>query len=366
MSLDRLRQYVANGNVAAFLRVIRHCEGTADDDGYRRMFGGKLFDSWADHPRQAQTFKLSKGGTLTSTAAGAYQFLARTWDGLVKRYGFEDFTPATQDLAAVALIDGRKALLDLVRGDLDAAVEKCNREWASLPGSPYGQPTKTLAEVRKVYAANGGQLTPAGPRSMAQATTNVGKEQPVSPLILPLAGALIDVFAPVVKEKITKEMSRHADPSVASQVAENVLQVAQAVTGKDDPIEAVSAVKADADLRAEVERMAVDRIERMVPLLERIQAADQAAIATARAYNAAEPTMVNTKWLRLKFIHLLSLVFVTFAGWFVVWVWDTLTPELRGAVVTLMVIAGWNGVRDYWMGSSEGSAQKTAMLRGRE
>jgi hypothetical protein len=30
-------------NVQAFLRVIRAGEGTADDDGYRRQFGGKLF-----------------------------------------------------------------------------------------------------------------------------------------------------------------------------------------------------------------------------------------------------------------------------------------------------------------------------------
>jgi vitamin B12 transporter len=64
-----------------------------DDDGYRRMFGGKLFDSYADHPRQVQTFPLKKGGTLSSSAAGAYQFLSKTWDGLVRQYGFEIASP---------------------------------------------------------------------------------------------------------------------------------------------------------------------------------------------------------------------------------------------------------------------------------
>jgi hypothetical protein len=59
---------------------------------------------------------------------------------------------------------------------------------------------------------------------------------------------------------------------------------------------------------------------------------------------------------------LLSVFFVTFSGWFVTQNWALLTPELRGSVVMLMMIAGWNGVRDYHMGSSSGSDQKTEML----
>jgi muramidase (phage lysozyme) len=354
--LARLRQHLANGNVQAFLRVIRHCEGTADEAGYRRMFGGKLFDSWADHPRQAQTFALRKGGTLTSTAAGAYQFLARTWDGLVRQHGFEDFSPENQDLAAVALLDGRKALPDLVRGDLDAAVAKCAREWASLPGSPYGQPTKTMAEVRRVYAKHGGRLGPAGP-----------KEDPVvAPLLIPLAGALVDIFTPVVKDKISKEIGRHTKPETAEQIASGLIEVAKQVTGKQDPVEAVAAAKADPDVAEKIERAAVDQLASLLPLLERMHALDEAALASARAFNAAEPLMIDTPAVKLRFVHVLSIGFVAFAGWFVAAVWETLTPELRGAIVTLMVIAGWNGVRDYWMGSSEGSSRKTAMLAGKD
>ena len=32
-----------NRNVQAFLHMLRHGEGTSDPEGYRRMFGGKLF-----------------------------------------------------------------------------------------------------------------------------------------------------------------------------------------------------------------------------------------------------------------------------------------------------------------------------------
>lgn len=145
-------------NVNAFLWVIRNCEGTADPDGYRRLFGGKLFNSFADHPRDKQTFKLKKGGTLTSTAAGAYQILERTWDGLRKNHPgmFPDFSPSSQDLAAIALIRGRKALADVEEGRFDIALRKCALEWASLPGSPYGQPTKTLEFCKQIYEQHGG------------------------------------------------------------------------------------------------------------------------------------------------------------------------------------------------------------------
>lgn len=158
MSIHQLTAYLQDPNVRAFLAVVRYCEGTAGENGYRMMFGGKLFHSFLDHPRQVQTFKLRKGGVLSSSAAGAYQFLSRTWDGLVKQWGLPDFTPYSQDRGAVALLVGRKAIKDIIAGRIESAVRKCNKEWASLPGSPYGQPVKTIAEVIKVYTDNGGTI----------------------------------------------------------------------------------------------------------------------------------------------------------------------------------------------------------------
>lgn len=150
---------VAHPNVQALLRVIRRGEGTADPDGYRRMFGGKLFTSYADHPRTAQTYTLRNGGTLTSTAAGAYQFLARTWDETARAMGLKDFTPTSQDWGAVGRIAARGALEDVKAGRFDTAIEKIAREWASMPGSPYGQPVISLATARSTYASAGGTLT---------------------------------------------------------------------------------------------------------------------------------------------------------------------------------------------------------------
>ena len=89
----------SSGNLRAFLAVIRAGEGTADADGYRRHYGGSHFDSYADHPRKVIT-----AGRWTSSAAGAYQFLSRTWDECAKALALPDFSPASQDLAAVFLI----------------------------------------------------------------------------------------------------------------------------------------------------------------------------------------------------------------------------------------------------------------------
>lgn len=144
---------VANPNVQAFLRVIRAGEGTAGADGYNKLFGGSLFSSFADHPR-----KSIKASGYTSTAAGAYQFLVGVWDETRRIMGLTDFSPRSQDMAAVGRIAARGALADVENGNFATAVSKCAREWASLPGSPYGQPTISIARASAIYTANGGAL----------------------------------------------------------------------------------------------------------------------------------------------------------------------------------------------------------------
>lgn len=140
-----------NANVQAMLRVIRAGEGTADDAGYSRMFGGAQFGSFDDHPRQ----KVTKWG-YTSTAAGAYQLLSKVWDETRGLMGLRDFSPASQDLAAVGRIAARGALDDVVAGRFEVAIRKLNKEWASLPGSPYGQKTITMEAAKKIFLAYGG------------------------------------------------------------------------------------------------------------------------------------------------------------------------------------------------------------------
>jgi muramidase (phage lysozyme) len=228
-------------NVRAFLRVIRAGEGTADEDGYRRQFGGKLFDRMADHPRDAVTARL--GSTqITSTAAGAYQFLARTWDGLVRQHGFADFEPRTQDIAALALIDGRNALGDVLAGRVEQAIAKCNREWASLPGSPYGQPTRTLEQALAVYAEFGGARTQDQSQPV-QANITPPKEQtmPIPAIIGALLPSIIEMIPKL--GKLFGSGSEVAERNV--KAAELAVSIVQEATGARNAQEAAEMIKSD-------------------------------------------------------------------------------------------------------------------------
>lgn len=126
-------------NVRKFLMLITYTEGTDKfNNCYNVLFGYKTFEGFDKHPN----IKVPYGKTF-STAAGRYQLLYKTYLGLKMK----DFTPQSQDQAAIDLIKGRIAYADVLAGDWEAAINKCNKEWASLPNSPYGQPTHTMQDA---------------------------------------------------------------------------------------------------------------------------------------------------------------------------------------------------------------------------
>ena len=185
------------------------------------------------------------------------------------------------------------------------------------------------------------------------------QEKPMAPFLIAAIPALINALP-----EFAKIFNK---PDVAERNVEAVVKASEIVmqaTGAANVQEAVEKVQANPEIaEAANEALRMNRAE-LMDAIERLNRIEQANIQSARDYNAAEPLMVDTKWVKLKFIHILSLAFVAFSGVFVSVNWIDLTPELKGAVITLMIIAGWNGVRDYWMGSSSGSDRKTDMLRG--
>lgn len=151
---ERIAEALQNPNVQAFLSMIEHAEGTAryGGDKYRVLYGGSLFQDFYDHPRTLVT-----AGSWTSTAAGAYQILAKTWDTWIQpKLQLPDFSPESQQIAAVFLLKAVGALKAVEEGRFDDAIAKAASQWASLPGAGYGQPEKKLSELRQVYASAGG------------------------------------------------------------------------------------------------------------------------------------------------------------------------------------------------------------------
>jgi lysozyme len=150
-------------NTAAFLAMIRASEGTSGEDGYRALFGytptnGKTFSSFDDHPRLRFAFTQTDGKVNYTTAAGAYQFTAPTWDRIAYKLDLTDFSPENQDRAALELVKEKGALEDVRAGRFDVAVNKLGKIWASLPSANVAQPRRTWEYVRTAYASAGGAI----------------------------------------------------------------------------------------------------------------------------------------------------------------------------------------------------------------
>ena len=147
---ENLGNYRYNPYVQAFLDAIAFAEGTAHAQGYRMQYPGVMFADFDDHPRTINC-ALYKGKLLCATAAGRYMFLRRTWDRLAPKIRAYDFGPLNQDRAAIALLRENKALDDIMAGRFEEAVKKLNKVWATLPGAPYGQSTKTMQELKAIF-----------------------------------------------------------------------------------------------------------------------------------------------------------------------------------------------------------------------
>ena len=143
--------------VRAFMRMLRIGEGTKDDKGYERIVGGTHFSDYgkdfSDHPNIL--IKLSP--TLQSTAAGAYQITQTNWNDTPfvnwrKKHNLSDFSSESQDKYCLYLLANKKKSLDLIKqGNITEAIQKCRKEWASLPGSGHGQREENLFEILAEY-----------------------------------------------------------------------------------------------------------------------------------------------------------------------------------------------------------------------
>jgi len=140
-------------NLRAFLLMIQHSEGTIGPNAYRMLYGGSLVNNYASHPNTA----ITKWG-ITSTGAGAYGFLYRTWVELAQALRLPDFGPSSQDKAAIELIRRKSALPDVLNGNIQAAIYKCRKIWASFPGAGYGQNERSLVSLLQFYVKAGGKL----------------------------------------------------------------------------------------------------------------------------------------------------------------------------------------------------------------
>ena len=129
--------------LAAGLALIRKFESGGR---YDVLYGGGTFDSFDDHPNVRVPFvNPATGKDDYSTAAGAYQINHPTWTGEIQpALSLPDFSPTSQDAAAVQLLKNIGAYDAVLKGDIDTALRRASKKWASLPYSTARQNPKTL------------------------------------------------------------------------------------------------------------------------------------------------------------------------------------------------------------------------------
>lgn len=213
----QLENYLEDKNVQAFLALIRDTEGTAKGADPYRVYGGSAKNQIKDLSKpdfKRWGFTQTDGKKNTSSASGAYQFLERTWNGLAKEYGLTDFSPRSQDLGAIALLKQSGALDAIVKGDFDTAVKKANRTWASLPGSPYAQHTRSNDYVAQSLAKHLGEDVDLTKYKMPAGAPSPKQEAPTSKTVS---------TSPSVQDKVTETLQEVA-VNVATPIAEKAVK----------------------------------------------------------------------------------------------------------------------------------------------
>ena len=168
----------------AWLKTIRDAEGTAGKDGYGTVFGGEVVPELAEGKMTVnEVIQLQKTGKMperlggrqvnfgeydgrVSGASGAYQFMPKTLEGLLRNTGTSGdaaFTPKMQDQFALELLRGRG--IDPTKRATIEGMNKAQVEWAGL-GTHHGQTKTTTAESLRMYNTylnNSGVHTPVAP-----------------------------------------------------------------------------------------------------------------------------------------------------------------------------------------------------------
>jgi muramidase (phage lysozyme) len=136
--------------IKAFLDIVAAAE--SGPYSYACQFGTEVpITNFTKHPNKVGAARLKDGKVYRSTAAGRYQYLDEQWVGMAKRLHLKDFSPESQDKAAVATITDVGADKLIMKGKIAEAMNMTRNVWASLPGSNLGQPTRQVSHMVDLY-----------------------------------------------------------------------------------------------------------------------------------------------------------------------------------------------------------------------
>ena len=144
-ALGQATDAVKDPNVKAFLDTLANVESGGQ---YNVSVGGAKFSDMSKHPEMYNA-------ELGSDAAGRYQFISTTFKPIAQRLGLNDFSPKSQDLAAVQYLKDLGVLDEIMTGD-KAKIEDVIRrlkgsKWTGLKRYGSGQGFEYFQRRKQIY-----------------------------------------------------------------------------------------------------------------------------------------------------------------------------------------------------------------------
>ena len=347
MTLDDLEVALRHPYVQALLRVIRNGESNQTDSAYTLLYGGSHFTGFADHPRirfyEKEDEFIRNGKKDYTTCAGAYQITETTWNGLQAVYHFPDFSPHSQDLAAVALLFEKHAIEPIQAGNLQEAIDLCHETWVSLPGSSSVQPQVKMAKAKAVW-------------------DEYIKEKPVVPAI-PIILSLL----PTLLEKLDlPKLSELFKPGVPvsernTQIGIKLFDIAKDTLGAVNEQQVIQKLEADptaiVPIKAKVQEQWYDIV---------VREGGGGGIEGARDFLMAAGRDNPVVWQIIKVVTYAALGFLVLANILAMAAWTVgvfrnaqieSATQLLTQVITADIGAALTAF-GFWLGSSWGSRKK--------
>lgn len=274
--------------------------------------------------------------------------------------------------------EDRRRRHQIARVAVGAATHEIDASEANAPAPVPAQPPTPLQTPVAPISPPAAPPAPAPaptwrmPAGEAPDWTPPEAPMPIPALVGVLATSLIDAFSPLAREKVRKEIARHTDsPEVADQVAASVIETVKVATGKNDPIEAVALAKAAPVVMQQAEASALDTLDRLAPLLDKLAGWDKQAwdaseaSQDAAARRAAEEPWDMARLLVLGAFALLGGLVLFVCGIATVQAWrGDIKAEVWAQVAGLIGFATGVGTTmfAYRFGTSRSSAAKDVVI----
>ena len=180
---------------------------------------------------------------------------------------------------------------------------------------------------------------------------------------MPAIPAVLTWSLPILAEVVPRLGKMFGSGSAVSErnlAATTVaLEVAKKAIGAANEQELVERVKADPSA-AQAVREAVDAN------WAKIHAAHEESIGAARQFVTAQPQRIVISNMLFHEVLALVMILISAAGGITALFFTSLGNEIKSAIVTLMLIGGWNGVKEFYFGGSRGSDRTTELMNERQ